>query len=169
MAEKPERKFAKDFLEKWSRAEREEGPADEALRKVDEELKLRPDDAGLWWRRGTLLLDLERWQDALDAFQRVESVDPRYGRLYVAIAFVLGKLGRFDEAVVAQRKAVAAAAGTESPAETEGIEEAFASLAADLLEQATEERVVRHLEELEEVSREPESLEEDVEAKVRGW
>ena len=31
MAQKKERKFAKDFLDKWTRAEREEGPADEAL------------------------------------------------------------------------------------------------------------------------------------------
>ena len=92
MPEEKEKKFAKDFLEKWSRAEREEGPADEALKDVDEALRARPEDPGLWFRRGSLLTDLERWDEALEAFRKVEAVDPAFPRLYVGLSFVLARL-----------------------------------------------------------------------------
>jgi len=114
MADEKERKFAKDFLEKWARAERERGTADEALVRVDEALKENPENPGLWFRRGSLLVELERWADALEAFRQAESRDPAFPRLNEALAFTLGKLGRPAEAAEAHRRAVADAEAGEA-------------------------------------------------------
>src|SRR2546427_10957686 len=115
MPEDGEKKFAKDFLEKWARAEREEGPADEALQRVEEELKGKPDDPALLFRRGSLLVDLERWAEALEYFRRVEALDPKHPRLYVALAYTLTKLGRAEEAAEAEAKALAQESVEPSP------------------------------------------------------
>ena len=158
MPEDREKKFAKDFLDKWSRAEREEGPADEALKEVDEALRERPDDPGLWFRRGSLLTDLERWDEALEAFRRVEALDAAFPRLYVGLSFVLTRLGRAEEAAAAQRKALEVAGGERAaiPEPEREIEETLSSLAEDLAKEAREEEAVKDLEELGALAGEPE-------------
>src|SRR6266581_3219360 len=155
MSEEKPRKFAKDFLEKWGRAEREEGPADEALAKLDEELKEYPDDAARWYRRGSLLLDLERWEEALAALRRVEELAPAHPRLHLALAFALGKLGRPDEAAAAQHKALETTALSGREPEPADAEEGLRSLAEELAEEVLEEEVVDRLQELAELEVEP--------------
>src|SRR3990172_5651593 len=152
MADERPRKFAKDFLEKWARAEREEGPADAALERVDEALKASPQDPALWYRRGTLLLDLERWDDALEAFRRVEGLAPPPPRLQDDLAFALGKLGRTEEAAKAQEKALAVATGAARPEPPEAppieAEPSLKPLAEALQNQVLEQEAVERLEEL---------------------
>jgi len=167
MAEDKERKFAQDFLEKWLRAEREEreeGSAEDALAKIDEALKSAPDDPVLWSRRGTILLDLERWEEALASFRRVEALDPDHPRLDLGLSFALTKLGRADEAAEAQRKALAAAAPelpVRTPAAPEEAEAALAGLAEDLRAAEAEEAAVKGLEELETLAEGPGLVDEE--------
>src|SRR3989454_9076996 len=170
MAEEKPRKFAKDFLEKWARAEREEGPAGEALAKIDEELKASPDDAARWYRRGSLLLDLERWEEALAALRRVEDLAPEYPRLHLALAFALGKLGRPDDAAAAQQKALETAAVREREPEPADAEEGFRSLAEELAQEVLEEEVVDRLQELAELDAEPKPEPgQEFEARLSAW
>jgi len=138
MPEEKERKFAKDFLEKWARAEKEEGSAEDALKQVDEALKENPYDPALWFRRASLLTDLERWEEALEAFRGVESLDPAFPRLYVGLAFVLNRMGRVEEAAEEQKKALAAEAGEPSPQEQE-LEAELDRLVQELPEDLTED------------------------------
>ena len=175
-----ERKFAKDFLEKWTRAEREEGPADEALVRVDEALRAAPDDPKLWFRRASILTDLERWGEALEAFHRVEAIDPAFPRLFVGLSFVLARLGRTEEAAEAQRRSLGAVGlglGPERDAE-----QALEALAEDLRKESTEEEAGKALDELrtivgaEPVPEAPEQApggelapEEDLESKLARW
>jgi len=166
------RKFAKDFLEKWSRAEKEEGPAEEALAAVEESLKAAPEDPKLWFRRASLLTDLERWDDALAAFRHVEAIDPAFPRLFVGLSFVLTRLGRAEEAAEAQRRSLAGA-GLERARERDA-DEALETLAEDL-RKSTDDEASRALEELGTIVGEPRPPEaetppeEDPEAKLARW
>jgi len=135
--EKDQRKFAKDFLEKWAKAEREERPVEESLKEVEAELERSATNPGLWFRKGVLLSQLEKWDPALESLRKAESLDPTLPRLQVALSFVLGRLGRPEEAAEANQRAIQAAAG--APAEEATVEQALKFLAEELREVAEAE------------------------------
>src|SRR5437867_10640929 len=87
--EKERRKFAKDFLEKWAKAERAERPVEEVIAEVEDSLARTPDDPNLWFRKGVLLSELERWDRALESLRKAEALDPTLPRLQTLLLFVL--------------------------------------------------------------------------------
>lgn len=167
-----EKKFAQDFLDKWLRAEQDEGPAEDVLQKIDAALKADANDAASWFRRGTVLLDLERWEGALESFRRVEALDAAFPRIHLALAFSLTKLGRTEEAAEAQKKALEVAApevGEPQPESPKAADEALAGLAEDLLADEAEE-AVKDLEALETLAEGPGIAdEEDFAAALLRW
>src|SRR3989304_8745508 len=103
--EKDKRKFAKNFLEKWAKAEREGRPVEETLKEVEAALKISGNNPGLWFRKGVLLSELEKWELALESLRKAESLDPTLPRLQVVLSFVLGRLGLTQEAAEASQRA----------------------------------------------------------------
>lgn len=59
-----------------------------------------------WFRVGEVLLRYERNEDALAAFQRVDSMDPRFEAAAILQADILRKLGRLDVALNKYREIV---------------------------------------------------------------
>ena len=86
--EKDKRKFAKNFLEKWAKAEREGRPVEETLKEVEAALKISGNNPGLWFRKGVLLSELEKWELALESLRKAESLDPTLPRLQVVLWLV---------------------------------------------------------------------------------
>jgi hypothetical protein len=56
-------------------------------------------------RLGFLYLRLERWQEAVDMFERALELNPGRGDAHAGLADALSRLGRHDEALEHQRKA----------------------------------------------------------------
>lgn len=152
-----EKKFAKDFLEKWARAEREEEPAEDALAREEEAVRSNPEDAAAWFRRGLVLADLERWADALTSLEKAEALQGDIPRIHLAKSYVLSRLGRPQDAAEEYREALRdLATGVDEDlakklAREEEVQEALAALAEDLRE---EPEVLEGLEELESLAQE---------------
>jgi tetratricopeptide (TPR) repeat protein len=66
---------------------------------VDTAAREIPDDTAPLILRGAILFDLERYEDALDAFTSVLQREPDIGRVHFNRARVLRRLGRYPEAL----------------------------------------------------------------------
>jgi tetratricopeptide (TPR) repeat protein len=58
-----------------------------------------------WFEEGYALYELERWEEALVAFEQVSRLDPNHARAYNSKGSVLYALNRYDEAKQAYEKA----------------------------------------------------------------
>lgn len=65
-------------------------------------------DGAYWWAfRGDLLLELERWDEALQAADRSLDLDPDVAHVHHSRSIALSELERFDEAAAAAERLVA--------------------------------------------------------------
>ena len=71
--EKPkEKRFTKEFVEKWSKTTEEESSPEEAiLEKQRRLLEKDPKNERAWYARGLLLMDMGRNGEALECLDRV--------------------------------------------------------------------------------------------------
>jgi tetratricopeptide (TPR) repeat protein len=82
-----------------------EGNCD-ALRCFEAALDAGYDTALLWYRLGSVLGLLKRYQEALDATERAVGMDPSMAYAWSNVTSQLWRLGRDDEAVVAADRAL---------------------------------------------------------------
>jgi hypothetical protein len=85
----------------------EAGQLPRALEKLETVCKIQPQSAEAHYNRGTLLGQMDRFDDELDAYQQAIRLKPRFVRAYVNLGVVLRDLGRFDEALLQFKKALA--------------------------------------------------------------
>lgn len=109
--EQPELHVARDMMGMFLLRE---GYAEAALARFEQLVKARPDESLYFLHQGFALQNLERYGEAVDAYQRAKELDPREVRVRVALADCLtdwdelgAALEEMDEAI-AQVKAGAA-------------------------------------------------------------
>lgn len=76
-----------------------QGDAAQALQLLDRAAAIAPALPVLQFNRGLTLLQLERLPDAIEAFDRVLALDPRYAKAWQMKAVAIDGLGRRDEAL----------------------------------------------------------------------
>jgi len=104
-------RLAIERLEYWSpveSADRElrlawmaflEGDPGEARSRVDRALNERPSEVSGHLLAGRLLVDEDRWQEAIPAYSRVVELDPGNPAGYLGLGTVLGSSGRYADAL----------------------------------------------------------------------
>lgn len=80
-----------------------DGPG--ALESIDRALEADADSAETWARKGIILRDLERLDDALTCFDRALDNDPRRADFWAVRGETLSKLGRYNEALMSLDRA----------------------------------------------------------------
>jgi tetratricopeptide (TPR) repeat protein len=70
----------------------------ELIRSVLLRLKKNPKSSNLWFSLGVLLSDVEIYEYANEAFDRVANLNPNHKKLWTAKAYALSRLGRGAEA-----------------------------------------------------------------------
>jgi protein O-mannosyl-transferase len=83
-----------------------EGRLDEALREVDEALRLNPDDVNTRNSVGTVLMNLGRVDEAIGQFQEAVRRWPRFAEAHSNLASAYRKQGRLQEALGEFRAAI---------------------------------------------------------------
>ncbi len=73
----------------------------EGLLAADSLVRLVPRCADAYVKRGECFQELKRYNSALDDFQMVVKLDPKYGRVWIRLAFVYKSLGENDKAIQA--------------------------------------------------------------------
>jgi len=68
---------------------------------------LKPDDAEAYYKHGSALRELKRFDEALAAFDKAIALQPDYAEAYNGRGIVLANLKRFDDALVGFDKAIA--------------------------------------------------------------
>lgn len=58
----------------------EEGLYEEALEACEQAIKIAPDDAEAWLKKGNALADLGRHEEALEAYDQAIKIDPKSGK-----------------------------------------------------------------------------------------
>ncbi len=81
----------------------EKGPI---IRKIISKLKEDPKISNFWFSLGMLLSEVEKYDYAIEAFNRVVFLNPDHKKLWIAKAMALGHLGRDDEAASCYKKAL---------------------------------------------------------------
>jgi len=106
--EKPkEKRFTKEFAEKYSRtSEKESTPEDAILEKQRKLLEKDPKNEKVWFARGLLLMDMGRNDEALDCMDHVVALNSAHPGVWNARAEVLRRLGRDAEAAESLHKAL---------------------------------------------------------------
>jgi len=75
------------------------GRHDEALRVFDRAIESKPDDAQLWWQRGSALMTAGRTPEALASFEQTLKFDSSHADAAYRCGHILHGLGRLDEAL----------------------------------------------------------------------
>jgi tetratricopeptide (TPR) repeat protein len=78
-------------------------------RKLDDatkKLRARPHDQNLWFRRASILMELNRYEDAVKAYNQGLKLDPNNIKAWSAKAFAVNRLGDQKEAAKCYRKAM---------------------------------------------------------------
>jgi tetratricopeptide (TPR) repeat protein len=86
-------------LVKQAAAAREANELDKVVTLYKQALALKPDWTEGWWSLGTACYDLDRYQEANDAFRRVLAKDDSDGITWVFKGLTSFKLKRYDEAL----------------------------------------------------------------------
>lgn len=73
----------------------------EALSKVDEVINIA-ENPGLWVLKGRILRDMDRFEEAIECFNRSLSLDPRYLPAHDILIGTLRDAGRLEEAALAE-------------------------------------------------------------------
>jgi tetratricopeptide (TPR) repeat protein len=88
-----------DYLASLATVLARQGRHDETLKALDKAVQLAPDNAALWKQLGDALLQLQRYDHALLAFQHVLKLDPASQDAAYKSGVLLHDAGRFEEAV----------------------------------------------------------------------
>ena len=89
-------------LEKLGRGQE----ARSSYQRVLELTSLAPQSAPVLTDRGNALLQLDRWEEALESYERAIRLDPRYAPIYANRGTVLRYLGRLEEAADSYGRAI---------------------------------------------------------------
>lgn len=73
----------------------------EALKAVEQSLKLKPDSAATLDSKGFALYGLGRYEEALKAYEDALKLDPTIGEVYLHLAQTQEKLGKYNQSVKA--------------------------------------------------------------------
>src|SRR5690242_4593960 len=76
-----------------------------SLEALDQRLMQNPADVASWRRRGSILIALHRYDEALETFAHALSLDADDAWIWANYADMLEKLQRADEALEAYRRA----------------------------------------------------------------
>jgi tetratricopeptide (TPR) repeat protein len=98
---------AVDALVARSVARHRGGQSDEALRLLDDAIRLAPAAASAHYNRGIVLHDLGRLEQAVDSYGKAAALDPTIADAYLNRGLALAALGRNDDALVAFDRLVA--------------------------------------------------------------
>jgi len=102
-----EKSFTKEFVEKWAKtSEKEKSPEEIILEKHKKLLERDPKNVRIWYARGLLLMDMGRNDEALDCFRQVVQINPSQPGVWNAMAEVLRRLNKPEEAANSLRKAL---------------------------------------------------------------
>jgi tetratricopeptide (TPR) repeat protein len=83
------------------------GDLPRALEKLEHLCKLQPQSAEAHYNRGTLLGQMERFDDERTAYEQAIRLKPRFVPAYTNLGVALRDLGRFDDAMLQFKKALA--------------------------------------------------------------
>jgi len=84
----------------------EHGQSREAAMLCCEALEEYPDSSDLWEALGRILLEQERFQEALEALKEAQRLEPSWGEIYALQAFCYSSLAQEEKAYRAWRKAL---------------------------------------------------------------
>jgi tetratricopeptide (TPR) repeat protein len=79
-------------------AARNQGREDDALREMEIELARDPHSARAWYLKGSILLDRNDLDGAVDALQQAATLNPRNGDVHMTFCNALRLSGRYDDA-----------------------------------------------------------------------
>lgn len=86
--------------------EAEHGLNEAAARDADFLIKLQPDSAINYVAKGQICAEMKKFEEASKAFDLATKLDPKRPDVWGMKAGVLGKLGRFDEALLSANKGI---------------------------------------------------------------
>jgi tetratricopeptide (TPR) repeat protein len=113
------------------------GRYDEATREYREVLRIAPDyESAVRANLGVIAAQQEDWSEAIRQFRESLAIDPRQGNALMGLGPACFAAGRFDDAILAFRRALAAKIGPEPPLHRSL---ALAYLEAGLVEDARRE------------------------------
>ncbi|UCD92716.1 MAG: tetratricopeptide repeat protein, partial [Methanobacteriota archaeon] len=113
MSPEKDKKFTEDFVRKWSRTADERkkkqiSKNERILKNQEEILKKDPRNHKIWFARGSLLVEMARYEEAIRCFDAVIKLDPKNKAVYNAKASALMRMGNMDEAAEWYSKALVA-------------------------------------------------------------
>lgn len=80
---------------------------EEALEACDNAIAINPNDASVWYNRGTLLMtELERYEDAVGSFDNALEINPQDLAAWDNRGVALGQLGRYEDALTSHDRAL---------------------------------------------------------------
>jgi tetratricopeptide (TPR) repeat protein len=80
---------------------------EEALEACDNAIAIDPNDASIWYNRGTLLMtELGRYEDAVASFDQALEINPNYLAAWDNRGVALGQLGRYKDALASHDRAL---------------------------------------------------------------
>jgi len=102
------REISKDAEELYNQAteSRNAGDLEGALCLSEQAIKIQPNYAAAWYRKGTIIADLGRYSEAIAAFEKVLEIDPKYHYAWHWLGATLYDLGRNREAIAAYETAL---------------------------------------------------------------
>ena len=74
-----------------------EGKWAESLIQCQQAVEANPQDSKIYSLMGDILLNLQRWEESAEAYQKSLSIETRFDWAWHNLAFVLGQLDRWDE------------------------------------------------------------------------
>lgn len=77
----------------------QQGNMEAAMKSFQRTAELQPEEASHYVGRGQMLYELERYEEALEAFEISQSMDPSRVDVKGMTASALARLGRFDQAL----------------------------------------------------------------------
>jgi tetratricopeptide (TPR) repeat protein len=103
-----ERRFAEDFLKKWKNIEPKSDHSrfERILKEQENELEKDPANIDVLMERGKILVEMQLYSDALECFDSVVNIKPRFKEAWNARGNALSLLGHYDEAAESYKKAV---------------------------------------------------------------
>jgi len=88
-----------EYLASLGTTLQQQGRREEALKVFDKAVQLKPDDAELWQRMGSILLELASFDRALLSFQQALKLNPRHQDAAYKSGILLNHFRRFEEAL----------------------------------------------------------------------
>ncbi|MCK4444638.1 MAG: tetratricopeptide repeat protein, partial [Thermoplasmata archaeon] len=103
MPPEKDKRFTEDFIRKWSRAggapKKRVSKNERILKNQEEILKKDPRNHKIWFARGILLAEMERYEEAIRCFDAAIKLDPSNKAVYNSKASALMQIGDVEESV----------------------------------------------------------------------